>query len=249
MIWIIGGTSESRQLLDKIKGYDTFIMTIATEDGLDFFDSERVVVGRLDKREMIDFIRENHIHTIVDLSHPYAKIVSENAKDVSNEMGIKYIRYGRRKIKLQEDEIYLKSYEDCYEYLKGISGTVFFTTGSKNIKDFEKVRGENRFIYRILPASESIHICRKNKIHMRDIIGILGPFSKELNKAMLKEYDSDYCVMKDSGDAGGTMEKITACRELKITPIIIGREEEKDTTDLDHILMTIFNSPIEEMKK
>lgn len=235
MIWIIGGTSESRELLAKIKDKNNFVMTIATEDGLDFFDSDRVIVGRLSKEEMIDFIKTYNIDRIIDLSHPYAKIVTENAKAISKEMGISYIRYIREKIKLEKNEIYLDSYEEAYRYLKEIKGRVFFTTGSKNIKDFQKVRGDNRYIYRVLPALESLEICKNNKIHMRDIVACLGPFSKELNKAMLKEYSVDYCLMKDSGNAGGTMEKILACRELNITPIIIGREEEEGIRDLDDI--------------
>lgn len=239
MKWIIGGTRESRELLAKIKDNNNFIMTIATEEGLEFFQSDKVIVGRLNREEMGDFIKSHNIDTVVDLTHPYAKIVTENAKDVCKEMGIKYIRYVRSKIKLEENEIYLDSYEDCYKYLEEIKGTVFFTTGSKNIKDFEKVRGNNRFIYRVLPALESLEICKKNKIHMKDILAILGPFSKELNKAMLKDYGADYCVMKDSGDVGGTMEKITACRELDIIPIIIGREEEKGITNLDDIVQEI----------
>lgn len=239
MKWIIGGTSESRKLLDKIKDLDNFIMTIATKDGLDFFDSNKVIVGRLNKEEMADFIKKNNIDTIIDLSHPYAKIVTENAKDIGKVMGIRYVRYAREKTKLEENEIYLESYDECYEYLKTIRGTVFFTTGSKNISDFEKVRGDSRYIYRILPAMESIEICRGNNIHMRDIIAILGPFSKDLNKAMLKEYKADYCVMKDSGHAGGTREKIMACKELNIIPIIIGREEEKGIKNLDDIIKII----------
>lgn len=242
MIWIIGGTSESRELLNRIKDQDNFIMTIATEGGLDFFDSDRVIVGRLSTDEMIDFIKKYNIGTIVDLSHPYAKVVTDNAKEVSKKMDIRYIRYVRKRIKLQKNEIYLDSYEDCYEYLKEISGVVFFTTGSKNIEDFEKIRGDNRFIYRVLPALESLEICKKNKIHMRDIVAVLGPFSKELNEAMLKEYSADYCVMKDSGDAGGTMEKIIACRELDISPIIIGREEEEGIIDLEDIVKNIITS-------
>lgn len=239
MKWIIGGTSESRELLNKIKGANNYLMTIATEDGLDFFDSSRVIVGRLNKEEMIKFIEFHNIDMIIDLSHPYAKIVTKNAKEVSMEMGINYIRYVREKTDLEDEEIYLNSYEECYKYLEGIKGTVFFTTGSKNIGDFEKVRKNNRFIYRVLPSLESIEICRNYNVHMRDTVCMLGPFSLELNKALLKEYDSDFCVMKDSGNVGGTMEKIMACRDLDIKPIIIGREDEKGIKDLDDIVKII----------
>ena len=77
---------------------------------------------------------------------------------------------------------------------------------------------------------------------MRDIVAILGPFSKEFNKAMLATYNPDYCVMKDSGDAGGTREKIQACVELDIKPIIIGREDEEEgINDLGEIEEIIRN--------
>ena len=129
-----------------------------------------------------------------------------------------------------------RSYEECYKYLEKIIGTVFFTTGSKNIGDFEKVRGNNRYIYRVLPALESIEICRENNIHMRDIVAILGPFSKEFNNIMLSTYKADYCVMKDSGNVGGTIEKIEACKEIGIKSIIITREEEVGFTDIGEML-------------
>lgn len=236
MIWIIGGTSEARELIERLGDYDDYILTIATEDGKEFFNTEHLWIGRLKKDEMVDFAKDNRIHMIVDLSHPYAKVVSENARFVSEELGIEYKRYIRKKtVYSSGDHIYLNSYEKAYDFLSNIEGTVFFTTGSKNIKDFERIRGDNRFIYRVLPALESIEICKANNVHMRDIVAILGPFSKEFNKEMLSTYHPDYCVMKDSGDAGGTIEKIQACEELNIKAIIIGREEEEGITDLDTI--------------
>lgn len=242
MIWIIGGTTEARELASKLKESDDYIITVATEGGLDFLDTDKVFVGRLSLDEMTRFAKERKIEAIVDLSHPYATIVSHNAKKVSDELGIKYIRYVRKKSEYPDDVVYLNSYEECYEYLKNVKGTVFFTTGSKNVGDFEKVRGDNRFVYRILPAIESIEICNIHNVHMRDIVAILGPFSVEFNKSMLLEYKAEYCVMKDSGKNGGTMEKLQACQHLGVVPIIIGRDDEEGISNLD----TIFNliSPI-----
>lgn len=235
MIWIIGGTSEAREIVDRIKDLDNYIVTIATDGGREFVNSDKLLVGRMDYQEMIRFCEENDISLIVDLTHPYAKIVSENAKKVAKSLEIYYIRYMRDKIEPRINAIYLNSYEEAYDYLSGISGTVFFTTGSKNIGDFENVRGENRFIYRILPAMESIEECKRHNVQMKDIVALLGPFSKEYNKAMFKEYKPQYCVMKDSGDKGGTLEKLQACEELGIIPIVICREDEKGINDLDII--------------
>lgn len=243
MIWIIGGTTEARELIDRLGNFHDYIVTIATEGGKEFLNTDRIFIGRLNKDEMLDFAKDNNIHMIVDLSHPYAKIVSDNAKLVSKELDIEYLRYVRNRTDFKEDEIYLESYQECYDFLSSIKGSVFFTTGSKNIRDFEKIRGKNRFIYRVLPALESIQICNDNKIHMSDIVAILGPFSKDLNKALLTNYKPDYCVMKDSGDVGGTLEKVLACRELGIKAIIIGRKEEEKSTDLETIEKIILTRP------
>jgi precorrin-6A/cobalt-precorrin-6A reductase len=235
MKWIIGGTSEARKLIERLEDFNNYILTIATEDGKEFFDTDNLFIGRLSRDEMVDFAKDNNIDMIVDLSHPYAKIVSKNASLVSEELGIEYVRYVRTVAVHDRDNIYINSYDEAFDFL-------FFTTGSKNIKDFEKVRGDNRFIYRVLPALESIELCKKSNVHMRDIVAILGPFSKEFNKAMLAAYNPDYCVMKDSGHAGGTVEKIQACKELGVKPIIIGRDEEEGITDLETIEKIIRRS-------
>ena len=237
MIWIIGGTSEARELEDRLKNKVNYIIT---EGGREFLDSENVYVGRLNKEEMLQFAAQRDITAIVDLSHPYAKIVSKNAKEISEELGIEYLRFVRSKSKHGNDVISLNSYEECYDYLQEIEGTVFFTTGSKNIGDFEKIKGSNRFIYRILPAYESIMECRKFDIKMEDIVALLGPFSLEFNKIMFHEYDADYVIMKDSGAKGGTLEKINACKELGIRTVIIDREEEDGFYSLEYLEKVII---------
>lgn len=235
MIWLIGGTSEARELANRIKDLDNIIITSATETEKEFIDFSNLIVGRMSYDEMLKFVKENNISMIVNLAHPYATIVTENAKKVAMESGIKYIRYIRKRTADSRDGIYLNSYEETYDYISKLDGNIFFTTGSKNIGDFEKVRGNNRFIYRILPAMESIEECKKHNVGLKDIIAILGPFSKEYNKTMFKEYNVDYVIMKDSGSRGGTMEKLQACKELGITPIIIGREEEEGIDNLKKV--------------
>lgn len=235
MIWIIAGTSEGREIIDRIKDLDNYIATIATDGGREFIDSENLVVGRMNYDEMTNFCRKYKISLIVDMTHPYAKIVTENAKDIANELDIQYIRYVRNRTDKVQTAVYLDSYEEAYEYLFNIDGTVLFTTGSKNIKDFEKIKKNNRFIYRVLPALDSIEECKKQNILMHDIIAVLGPFSKEYNKIMFREYKANYVIMKDSGEKGGTLEKIQACVELSITPIIIGRKDEVGINSLDEI--------------
>lgn len=239
MIWIIGGTTETHELVARLKGKREYIITVATESGKEVLGDERVVVSRLSKEDMIKFIMDNNITTLIDMSHPYAVEVSKNAKEAAKNCGIEYIRYLRESAEL-EGAIVFSNMEECMDFLKGIKGNVFFTTGSKNIKDFEKVRGENRFIYRVLPSLEGIEECVKNGLKLQDIVAILGPVSCELNEGMFKEYKSEYVVMKDSGIKGGTREKILACRKLGITPLVIGRVEEKGFDSIDKLVEMIL---------
>lgn len=242
MIWIVAGTSESRQLIERIKDLDNFVGTTATTSGKEMINLDQVLNKPMNQEQMLEFIKEHRIHMIIDMTHPYAQLVSENVKQVSTLASIPYIRYIREKIQYNPNCIHLASYEEAYEFLKTIEGTVFFTTGSKNIGDFEKVKGDNRFIYRILPALESLEECKKHHVRLQDIIGVLGSFSVVYNQAMFKEYDAQYVLMKDSGAPGGTDEKIQACQGLGIQAVVIGREDEVGYDNLDDIERIIRES-------
>lgn len=73
MIWIIGGTSEARRLVRKIEDIEDFVITGATESERQFIDSPKLIIGRMDLDEMLEFVENRNIELIVDLSHPYAK--------------------------------------------------------------------------------------------------------------------------------------------------------------------------------
>ncbi len=234
MIWIIGGTSETNRLLKLLGPEQESIVTVATETGAAFIKNRQPVVGRMDQKQMTAFIKKQDIYVIVDLSHPYAIEVTKNAKQAAESTGTKYIRYLRSTTDTTDTKT-LTSLNQCLSFLKIITGTVFFTTGSKHISEFQAVRGNNRFIYRILPAPESLAICRNNHVDMKDIVAILGPFSQEMNQVMFQEYKADYVIMKNSGNPGGTDEKIKACRQLGITPVIIERPPEEGFNDLQSL--------------
>lgn len=241
MIWIIGGTSEAGQLLERIHNRVDYIATVATYVGSEMLKGKNTVVKRLSYEDMLVFIDSNNIKTVIDLSHPYAVEVSENAKKASKHFKVEYIRFVREKTILDDESfIRVNNIKECLEYLKLSKGTVFFTTGSKNIVDFEKIRKDNRFIYRVLPSKFSIEECIKNNIELKDIIAILGPFSESLNISLFKEYDVKYVVMKDSGDKGGTKEKLTACQKLGIKAIMIGREDEIGVSEIEKLVEMIL---------
>ena len=243
MIWIIGGTTESTILISKIKGLLKYVISVATYSGSEVIEDEyeNVVVSRMNYEGMLEFIKIHNIETVIDMSHPYAIEVSKNARLACDKVKIKYLRFARKKSEF-ENVVYVDSIAQCIDYIKGVQGHVLFTTGIKNIVDFEAIKDKDvhRFIYRVLPTIFSIQECVNSNIKMKDIIGMLGPFSEELNISIFKEYAANFVVMKDSGSVGGTPEKIKACFKCGITPIVIGREFEDGINDIDKLLELIL---------
>jgi precorrin-6A/cobalt-precorrin-6A reductase len=239
LIWIIGGTSEARNLINGLDGKVDFVVSVATYSGAEMLAYENVMISRMNHQAMVHFIEDHGIDTVVDMSHPYAIEVTENAKLACKETNVRYIRYNR-KIVDAKDCIYMASIDQCVEFLQDIKGCVFFTTGIKNIKDFEKVRGENRFVYRVLPSIFSIQECVANNIMMEDIVAVLGPVTEDMNYQTFKDFKADFVIMKNSGKEGGTSEKIEACKRLGITPVIIGRQAVEDGFEnLEELLLSL----------
>ena len=63
------------------------------------------------------------------------------------------------------------------------------------------------------------------------ILAMQGPFSKELNAAMLRSTGAAYMVTKASGSAGGFEEKIAAAAETGAVPVILGRPAQREGLD------------------
>lgn len=62
-----------------------------------------------------------------------------------------------------------------------------------------------------------------------------GPFSTEMNRAMLKEYDIAYMVTKESGLAGGYPQKCQAALEAGVKMVVIGRPEEEEGMNFEEM--------------
>ena len=58
------------------------------------------------------------------------------------------------------------------------------------------------------------------------ILALQGPFSQELNEALIRQYHIEYLVTKDGGPAGGFAEKAAAAKAAGIGLVLIRRPRE-----------------------
>ena len=99
------------------------------------------------------------------------------------------------------------------------------TTGAKELSACADLDPE-RLIPRVLPSHEALNACEALGIPHRNIIAMQGPFSTELNIALIRQYAVRYIVSKDGGGPGGFPEKVQAAKETGVQLLVLRRPAE-----------------------
>ena len=184
--------------------------------------------GRMDRQQMEEFLRNEGYEIVVDATHPYARVVTENIRDAVKTQSPIYLRLEREISETPEAEDpavsirYFESNADCAKALEDTEGNILLTTGSKELATYcASGRLHDRLYVRILPGRESLELCMEQGIKGRQILALQGPFSTEMNAAILKQYDIRHMVTKNSGRTGGYQEKLEAAKMLGIPVYVI----------------------------
>ncbi|EKO1914068.1 cobalt-precorrin-6A reductase [Clostridium botulinum] len=233
MIALILGTSEGREILSLLNKFtDNILISTATAYGgeiLKNYKYKKLNTKPLNKEELSNMLKESQVNILIDASHPYALEVTKNAREVSKDLNIEYVRYERpssaEEFKGNKKVVFLEDYKDLNEALKNIKGNILNTSGSRNMDKILDLKLENRIIHRVLPSVKVLEDCFNLGVKVEDLMAIKGPISKELNKAFIKDYDAKALILKDSGPQGGTKEKILACLECDIYALVIRRKK------------------------
>lgn len=239
LIWIIGGTSEARALIESLADLNINIyVSVATEYGAELIvPQENVIVmaERMALEKMREFLVAQRPDCVVDATHPYATIVTETVKKACALENTKYLRMLRAESDT-ESCVRVNNFNEAVDLLNKQEGNIFLTTGSKNLKDFVNVKNfKERIALRILPMEDSLKTALKLGYKPSNIICMQGPFSKELNIAMMKSFNSKFMITKDSGNGGGVNEKIEAAAAVGATLIVIGRASEESGLSYDEV--------------
>ena len=241
---VFAGTTEGYEI-SRFLGENQIpvLACVATEYGsrsLKESSSLHVQAGRLDENEMKELFSREKPELVLDATHPYAAEVTRNIRKACEEAEVSYTRILRTGSE-QQNAAYVKDTQEAAEYLKGTTGNVLLTTGSKELAAFTSVPDyKERLFARVLSLPSVIEACQALGFEGRNLIAMQGPFSMELNQAMLTQYECRYLVTKDSGKAGGFLEKIQAAEACGATVVIIGRplaEEGLSLRECRHMLI------------
>ncbi|MBQ9647788.1 MAG: precorrin-6A reductase [Oscillospiraceae bacterium] len=241
-IVIFGGTTEGRELSHALAKQGVAVtVCVATDYGREEqgeAEGVTVLTGRRSEGEKLSLLRDADL--CVDATHPYATGITESVKAACKTANVPYRRLLRAADGTAE-YLTVADAAEAAEFLKGTAGNVLLTTGAKELGVFA-VLDTTRLYARVLPSRESIAACEAAGIPHRNIIAMQGPFTEELNAALLRQLDAKYLVTKDGGAAGGFPEKARAAKKCGATLVVLRRPEETGET------METLLREIEEMK-
>ena len=237
-ICIFAGTVEGRKLAQALAGRGASLtVCTATEYGAELvgeLPDTRVLAGKMPEEDILAMLQGERFDACVDATHPYAAHITESIRSACVQSATLYLRLQRASTAGEEDGIFVESAEACAEYLKGTEGNVLLTTGSKTLPVFCADEALRERIYaRVLPLEPSLKICRDCGLPASRIYAVQGPFSEEMNRAMMHSCGASYVVTKDTGGAGGYEEKIEAAAKCGARVVIIGRPPQQEGLSLE----------------
>ncbi|WP_343209160.1 precorrin-6A reductase [Anaerolentibacter hominis] len=200
-----------------------------------------IYTGRLDEEELSAFLRGHRPALVLDATHPYAVRITKYLKEACDGLGIRCLRVLREKektIQIPENLSYYSydTLEEASRFLEKQRGRILVTTGCQELLELSQSGIETkRLIARVLPSEQSLLCCTRAGLAPGQIIGMQGPFSTELNLALIRQYEISFLLTKESGAAGGFQEKLQAALQAGISVVAVRRPAESVGFTLEEI--------------
>ena len=232
---IFGGTTEGRTLSLALAGAGAEVtVCVASAYGQEQQGETpgvEILTGPLSADEKAALLKEAVL--CIDATHPYATHITQSVREACEASNVRFVRLQREE-SAAEGALWMESASDAAAYLAQREGNILLTTGAKELPAFSAL-DPNRLFPRVLPSHESIFACEAAGIPHRNIIAMQGPFSREMNEAILRQFSVSWLVTKDGGEAGGFPEKAEAAGNTGVTMIVL-RRPQKDGMTYDSVL-------------
>jgi precorrin-3B C17-methyltransferase len=244
-LWVFSGTSDGNQLANELaqQGYPV-VVSAATEYGGEVAARHcsgiSVWAGHQGVEARKQALTRNQARAIVDATHPYANLISEQLMGLSKSLNIPYLRYERpssvgcaerSEAHLSDNDALPSSAHPTYSLQQSaeqaikLGQRIFLTTGSKDLAIFLRTpeAAEREWFVRVTPEPEFIQRAIDLGVPRSHICAMQGPFSEAFNTALWRDLKIDCVITKDSGDAGGFNAKVAATQALNIPLLVIKR--------------------------
>ena len=242
LIIIFGGTSEGRKLAEfcarrRIRA----AVSVATEYGASLLPDSpwlEIHTGAMGREEMETWIGERNPALVLDATHPYAAVVTEHIRQACETLGLPRIRVLRDSTggneHLPGTVKTVGTVREAVSLLAHLPGNILAVTGSKELGEFTALADfKERVFARVLPSSSVLAACEALGFPGSHMFAMQGPFSVEMNAAMIRRAEAAWLVTKEAGNAGGFEEKLEAAAAAGAGVIVVGRPKQEEGVSLE----------------
>ncbi len=172
---------------------------------------------------LVHFLQAEHINTIIDVTHPFAKHISTTAQAACRALKLTYWQYQRPQWQAEEGDnwVSVTGWPEAQAAIINFKHP-FITLGGAVFDTYFTIPYSQHWLIRsaLFPASLSTPLPKNCTA-----IQAIGPFSEEAEHHLMQTHHIDVLISKNSG---GDRSKLDAARKLGIPVVMIARPENQE---------------------
>ena len=167
---------------------------------------------------LAQYIADNRIALVLDATHPYAAIISANARRASSVSAIPYWALSRPGWLPEKGDVWQMT-ADWQDTLTATASfkRPFFTVGREPLRYLHTIPQQQHWFIRCLGLGDMPHA-----VSNATFLAARGPFSLDDERALFEKIGCDVLITKNSGGAA-TQAKLHVARERGVHVIMASR--------------------------
>jgi len=233
-VLILGGTTEARlvgERLAKRNGLEV-TLSLAGRTASPVPHAVPVRIGGFGGASgLADYLTAECIDALIDATHPYATVISENAATAARQTGVAFISLRRAPWRVVAGDrwIEVNDTDAAVRAIGAASRGVFVALGRNELAPFAGAPPQHRYLVRSVdPVDPPLPLPHVTYITAR------GPFSEADDRALMEKHKIDVVIAKNSG-GNAAYGKIAAARALGIGVILVRRPPEAEAPSVETI--------------
>jgi precorrin-6A/cobalt-precorrin-6A reductase len=232
-ILILGGTTEARALGERLakRGGLDVTLSLAGRTAAPVPHAVPVRVGGFGGAAgLADYLVAEHVDALIDATHPYATIISENAIAAARQTAVPFMTLRRPPWAAVAGDRWIEA-NDAKAAVSAIGQerrSVFVALGRNELKPFAGAPQHRYLVRSVDPVDPPLPLPQVTYVTAR------GPFSEADDRALMVAHAIDVVIAKNSG-GGAAYGKIAAARTLGIEVIMLRRPAAPDAPAVDTV--------------
>lgn len=222
-VLLLGGTADARRFCDRLITQNVdVIYSIAGLVRTPDLDCEILVGGFTQFGGLTQYVKENGIELILDVTHPYAQKMSDQAVVTAKETEVPVWRFHRPAWVAtdKDDWQFYRNFDELAELLKVYSFPLL-SAGQFNLDELAHLHTSDRLVKLVwrTAVSPKFDYEKLTKLHW---VKAIGPFLYQDEKILIQTQDIDVIVSKNSGGSS-TSAKLQVAQDLGLKVLILER--------------------------